>query len=121
MLGIKSRLSSHRLQTRRFSLSQLATGALFAGVLVAAPLAHGQSPITTCDGAGIGSVTLFGDGPPVTILSATPAVTPAPASVRYCLVKVLVPTAINIWVGLPDRTTARPFQRRRNSSLLGPR
>ena len=42
-------------------------------------LAHAVTPITTCDAAGIGSVTLFGDGPPVTILSATPAVTAAPA------------------------------------------
>jgi hypothetical protein len=107
MLGIESPLSSHRLQTHRFSLSQLAAGAAFAGVLVAAPLAHGQSPITTCDSAGIGSVPLFGDGPPVTVLSATPATTPAPASVRYCLVKVLVPTAVNIWIGLPDNWNGR--------------
>jgi hypothetical protein len=82
MLGIKSPLASYGLQSPPFSLSQLAAGAAFVGVLVAAPLAHGQSPITTCDGAGIGSVTLFGDGPPVTILSATAAITPAPASVR---------------------------------------
>jgi hypothetical protein len=107
MLGIKSPLSSHRLQTHSFSLSQLVAGAAFAAAMVAAPLAHGQSPITTCDGVGIGSVTLFGDGPPVTILSATAAITPAPASVRYCLVKVLVPTAINIWVGLPDNWNGR--------------
>jgi len=77
------------------AVTLLAASAFAAG-------ANAQSPITTCDAAGIGSVPLFGDGPPVTILSATPAVTPAPASVRYCLVKVLVPTAINIWVGLPD-------------------
>ena len=41
------------------------------------------------------------------ILSAQPAVTPAPASVPYCLIKVLVPSAINIWVGLPDSWNGR--------------
>jgi hypothetical protein len=43
----------------------------------------------------------------VTILSAEPATTAAPASVPYCLVKVLIPRAINIWVGLPDRWNGR--------------
>ena len=65
------------------------------------------SPAKTCDSAGIGSVTLVGDGPPVTILSAAPATTPAPASIPYCLVKVLVPQAINIWVGLPTNWNGR--------------
>ncbi len=81
-----------------------------AAILAASTFAAGanaQSPITTCDAAGIGSVPLFGDGPPVTILSATPAVTPAPASVPYCLVRLLVPTAINIWVGLPNNWNGR--------------
>jgi Tannase and feruloyl esterase len=82
------------------AVTLLAASAFAAG-------ANAQSPITTCDAAGIGSAPLFGDGPPVTILSATPAVTPAPASVPYCLVKVLVPTAINIWVGLPDHWNGR--------------
>ena len=63
--------------------------------------AHGQAPAITCDAAGIGATHLQADGPPVTILSAVASTTPAPASVPYCLVKVLVPQAINIWVGLP--------------------
>jgi hypothetical protein len=85
----------------------LVAGAAFAGAMLAPSLAHSQSPITTCDAAGIGSVTLFADGVPVTILSAAPAVTPAPASVPYCLVRVLVPQAINIWVGLPNTWNGR--------------
>ena len=31
---------------------------------VIAPLAEAQSPVTTCDAAGIGSVVLIADGPP---------------------------------------------------------
>lgn len=77
--------------------------ALMAGAAaLLTSLAYAVAPITTCDSAGIGSVTLVADGPPVTILSAAPATTPAPAAVPYCLVKVLVPQAINIWVGLPN-------------------
>ena len=61
-----------------------------------------NAQVTTCDAAGIGSVTLVADGPPVTILSAAPGTAGSGASaVPYCLVKVLVPQAINIWVGLP--------------------
>ena len=70
--------------------------------------AQAISPVASCNSAGIGSVTLIADAP-VTILSAAPATTPAPASVPYCLVKVLVPPAINIWVGLPtERQLERP-------------
>jgi hypothetical protein len=85
-----------------FRVATVLTAAILAGT------ANAQiPPITTCDSAGIGSVTLFADGPLVTILSATPAITPAPASVPYCLVKVLVPQAINIWVGLPNNWNGR--------------
>jgi len=80
---------------------------LGAAVLGASQAMAAQTPVTTCDMHGIGSVTLIADGPPVTILSAAPATTPAPASVPYCLVKVLVPQAINIWVGLPNSWNGR--------------
>jgi hypothetical protein len=83
---------------------------LGTALTIAAALVSGQAlavaPVTTCDSAGIGSVTLIADAP-VTILSAAPATTPAPASVPYCLVKVLVPEAINIWVGLPNDWNGR--------------
>jgi hypothetical protein len=60
------------------------------------------TPIRTCDAAGIGSVRLRADGPPVTITEvSTGTAGTGAAAVPYCLVKVLVPTAINIWVGLP--------------------
>jgi hypothetical protein len=70
---------------------------LFLGTSV-----HAQSPITTCDDAGIAAVQLEADGPPVSILSVSTAMTGSGANaVPYCLVKVHVPTQINIWVGLP--------------------
>ncbi len=66
---------------------------------LAASVTHAQiSPATTCDAAGIGSAHLVGDGPPVSIESVSTGVAGA---VPYCLVKVLVPQAIHIWVGLP--------------------
>jgi hypothetical protein len=69
----------------------------------------GISPITSCDIAGIGSATLISDlptlpttSPPndtsVTITSVTTGTT---GGIPYCLVKLLVKPAINIWVGLP--------------------
>jgi hypothetical protein len=64
--------------------------------------AHAHAPVTTCDAAGIGAAHLVGDGPPVTIESAEAATAgTGDAAVLYCLVKVLVPQAIHIWVGLP--------------------
>jgi len=60
--------------------------------------AHAQAPTTTCDAAGIGATQLTADGPGVRIVSVSNEMT---GSVAYCLVKVLVPEAINIWVGLP--------------------
>ena len=68
------------------------------GFALAASGAWGQAPVTTCDAAGIGRAMLEADGPPVSILSVE---TGSTGSVSYCLVKVLVPQAINIWVGLP--------------------
>ena len=57
-----------------------------------------QQPVTSCDAAGIGASALTADGvtPRITEVS-----TGKQGSVDYCLVKVLVPQSINIWVGLP--------------------
>jgi len=65
-------------------------------------LAQAQTkPVTTCDATGIGKAKLTADKPPK-ILEAAPATAGKDAdAVPYCLVKVLVPEAINIWVGLP--------------------
>jgi len=64
--------------------------------------AHGQSAPRSCDAAGIGSVQLAADGPRVTIESVSLETAGAGAAATcYCLVKVLVPQAIHIWVGLP--------------------
>jgi hypothetical protein len=57
-----------------------------------------QAQVNTCNDNGIGSVELQGDGSLVTILEVS---TGMAEDVPYCLVKVLVPKAINIWVGLP--------------------
>jgi len=68
-----------------------------------------STPILTCDTAGIGSVSLLSDLPtlPTTnppnssAATITSVSTGTTGGVAYCLVKVLVPPAINIWVGLP--------------------
>ena len=73
-------------------------------------LANGGMPILACDDGGVGATQLISDLP--TLPTTTPAndtsVTIAsvtsdtsPAGVPYCLVKVVVQPAINIWVGLP--------------------
>jgi hypothetical protein len=74
--------------------------------LAAAGAAQAQTqPVTTCDATGIGATLLQADAP-VTILSAEPALaTGGGKSVGYCLVKVRIPQAINIWVGLPLGTS----------------
>ncbi|HEX2542440.1 MAG TPA: tannase/feruloyl esterase family alpha/beta hydrolase [Caldimonas sp.] len=71
---------------------------------------HNATPVRTCDAAGIGSVQLVSDLPTlptttppndtsVTITSVSTGTTPSGAP--YCLVRVLVAPAINIWVALP--------------------
>jgi hypothetical protein len=74
------------------------SGAIGTLAMAAAFAAHAQAPITTCDDAGVGAARLDGVGPPVSISSVS---TGTADNVPYCLVKVLVPQAIHIWVGLP--------------------
>ena len=76
-------------------------GAASAVALALATLcAPKATAATTCDAAGIGSVTLQADESPV-VITGVSAETTAVGGVPYCLVKVRVPQAINIWVGLP--------------------
>ncbi len=66
--------------------------------------AQAQAPRKSCDAAGIGSAALIADGVKSTITSVTTGTATArgsTTSVSYCLVKVLVPQAVNIWVALP--------------------
>lgn len=71
-------------------------------LLVSQTAAIAQTPTTTCDAAGIGAVKLTADGPTPTIVEVSTGTTAgSPPGVSYCLVKVRVPEAINIWVGLP--------------------
>ncbi len=78
------------------ALSAIAAASAFSAA------AHAQAtPVMSCDATGIGSVQLKADQPPK-ILEAAPATAGKDAAaVPYCLVKVLVPDAINIWVSLP--------------------
>ena len=82
----------HRRQSR------VAARAIALAALACAVEARAQTPVTSCDVAGIGATHLEGDGPAVSISSVSTATAD---DVRYCLIKVLVPQAINIWVGLP--------------------
>ena len=78
-----------------------------------ASITANNTPILTCDAAGIGNVKLVSDLP--TLPSTTPpndssasitSVSTGTASgVPYCLVKVLVPPAINLWACLPTGVT----------------
>lgn len=68
------------------------------GAALLAAQAAEQAPVTDCSEAGIGSAMLTADGVKATITSVT---TGKAGEVDYCLVKVLVPQAVNIWVGLP--------------------
>jgi len=65
-------------------------------------LAQAQTkPVTTCDATGIGKAKLTADKPPKILEAALATAGKDADAVPYCLVNVLVPEAINIWVGLP--------------------
>lgn len=68
------------------------------GLVALAAQAGAQGAARACDAAGIGAAELTADGVKPTITSVSTGKT---GSVNYCLVKVLVPKAVNIWVGLP--------------------
>jgi hypothetical protein len=69
-----------------------------AGLFTFALHGWAAGPIKSCDQTGIGATALTADGPKPVITSVSAGKT---GDVNYCLVKVLVPQAINIWVGLP--------------------
>jgi hypothetical protein len=80
-----------------------------AALLVGGSAVAQISPITTCDNAGIGSATLVSDLPTLpttnppndTSVTITQVSTGTTGGVSYCLVRLQVKPAINIWVGLP--------------------
>ncbi|NIM39634.1 MAG: tannase/feruloyl esterase family alpha/beta hydrolase [Hydrogenophaga sp.] len=60
------------------------------------------NPTTTCDMAGIGAATLTADAPLSIVEVSTGTTTGGGARDRdYCLVKVRVDQAVNIWVSMP--------------------
>jgi len=77
-------------------LAGLALGMVAGTGLLAAEAP--RAALKSCDAAGIGAVALTADGVTPTITSVS---TGKAGDVDYCLVKVLVPKAVNIWVGLP--------------------
>src|SRR5216117_3006016 len=79
---------------------------MLIGLSALADIANAQSPVKSCDSAGMGVVVLTADGSKPTITSVSTGTANARgggsgAGVSYCLIKVLVPQAINIWVTLP--------------------
>jgi hypothetical protein len=73
---------------------------VISGLLLslAAATVGAQSPVLSCDAAGIGAIVLDAEGAPASIIEVTAENT---GTVPFCLVKLRVPEAINIWVGLP--------------------
>jgi hypothetical protein len=69
-----------------------------AALLLFAGISQAQVPAMRCDMASIGAVALAADGPAPQITDVSSG---RQGSVEFCLVKVRVPEAINIWVGLP--------------------
>ena len=92
-------------KTARRLLHAVGLASLVAGGNALAQVA----PITTCDNAGIGSAVLVSDLPTLpttsppndTSVTITSVSTGTTGGVPYCLVKLSVKPAINIWVGLP--------------------
>jgi hypothetical protein len=61
----------------------------------------GTSPILECSMAGIGAVSLVTDDVPSLTATIESVTSETSNGIPYCLIKVLVPEAIHIWVGLP--------------------
>ena len=71
-----------------------------------------------CSMAGIGSVQLSADAP-VTVLSAAPGTTTGSPAVNYCLVKLKVDPAVNIWVSMPTTGWNGRFRAEGNGVYAG--
>jgi hypothetical protein len=82
-------------QTRR--VARIATHTIALLFVCGTVGVQAQAPRTTCDAAGIAAAQVVADAP-VSILGVSREMA---GTVPYCLVKVFVPQAINIWVGLP--------------------
>jgi len=71
-----------------------------------------------CSMAGIGSVQLSADAP-VTVLGAAPGTTTGSPAVNYCLVKLKVDPAVNIWVSMPTTGWNGRFRAEGNGVYAG--
>ena len=84
-----------------FIRQTLAIGLLLIITLKCLPAISQIEPVKACDITGIGSTKMTADAP-VTIRSVSIGnAGMGPSLVQYCLLKVLIPPAINIWVALP--------------------
>jgi pimeloyl-ACP methyl ester carboxylesterase len=82
----------------RCALQALSVAAAVAG----SSLAQSQiKPVLACDAEAVGAVKLTADAPVTVIDVSTGIAGSGEAPVPYCLVKLRVPAAINVWVGLP--------------------
>jgi len=79
------------------SMSLGACGGINGNSVVPAPAPVSIAPVTPCTMAGIGAAVVTADAP-VTILGVS---TDTAGTVPYCLVKVKVDPAVNIWVAMP--------------------
>jgi hypothetical protein len=69
--------------------------------LVCTPALGQINNVLACDNAGIGAAKLTADAPVIITSVSIESISSGGSAIPYCLVKVLVPQAINIWVGLP--------------------
>jgi hypothetical protein len=86
--------------SRLFRLAlQVSTIAAVAFGSAAAPAQI--KPAIACDTESVGKIKLNADAPVTIVEVSTGAAGGGETSVPYCLVKLRVPAAINVWVGLP--------------------
>ena len=73
-----------------------------AVAVLGASVAQAQiRPVLACDAAAISALRLTADAPVTVVDVSTGTAGTGATSVPYCLVKLRVPAAVNVWVGLP--------------------
>lgn len=77
------------------------------------------NPTTTCDMAGIGAATLTADAPVTVLEVSTGSTGTGPTDRPYCLVKVLIDPAVNVWVSLPTSNWNGRFRAEGNGVYAG--
>lgn len=86
--------------------------------LPAVPDALALNPTTACSMQGIGAATFTADAP-VTVLDVSSGTTTGTTPTSYCLVKLKVDPAVNIWVTLPSANWNGRFRAEGNGVYAG--